>query len=100
MFQEGFDEGLSQVQLSFMQSDGGLSPVASFSGHKAVLSGPAGGCGPLSLSPQTLVTWSPPGSHGSPLLATWLCCQAVLGGGSPLSLCPRNCGPVAHDSSS
>lgn len=26
-----------------MQSDGGLAPVDSFSGHKAVLSGPAGG---------------------------------------------------------
>ncbi|KAK9815723.1 hypothetical protein WJX72_008572 [[Myrmecia] bisecta] len=42
-FQSGFDEGLRDVQLSFMQSDGGLSPVASFSGHKAILSGPAGG---------------------------------------------------------
>ena len=26
-----------------MQSDGGLSPVSAFSGHKAILSGPAGG---------------------------------------------------------
>ena len=42
-FQSGFDEGLGEVQLSFMQSDGGLSPVSSFSGHKAILSGPAGG---------------------------------------------------------
>ena len=43
-FQSGFDEGLKKhVQLSFMQSDGGLSPVSSFSGHKAILSGPAGG---------------------------------------------------------
>lgn len=43
-FQSGFDEGLKdRVQLSFMQSDGGLSPVSSFSGHKAILSGPAGG---------------------------------------------------------
>ncbi|KAK9917414.1 hypothetical protein WJX75_004082 [Coccomyxa subellipsoidea] len=42
-FQSGFDEGLKDVQLSFMQSDGGLSPVSSFCGHKAVLSGPAGG---------------------------------------------------------
>lgn len=42
-FEEGFDEGLKEVQLSFMQSDGGLSPVSSFSGHKAILSGPAGG---------------------------------------------------------
>lgn len=43
-FQSGFDDGLKEhVQLSFMQSDGGLSPVSSFSGHKAILSGPAGG---------------------------------------------------------
>lgn len=43
-FQSGFDSGLKDnVQLSFMQSDGGLAPVTSFSGHKAILSGPAGG---------------------------------------------------------
>jgi len=46
-FQAGFDEGLKErVQLSFMQSDGGLSPVSSFSGHQAILSGPAGGYPP------------------------------------------------------
>ena len=44
-FQSGFDEGLRDVKLSFMQSDGGLTPVSRFSGHKAILSGPAGGCG-------------------------------------------------------
>ena len=43
-FQGGFDKGLRNVQLSFMQSDGGLAPVDAFSGHKAILSGPAGGC--------------------------------------------------------
>lgn len=42
-FQSGFDEGLGEVNLSFMQSDGGLTPVDLFSGHKAILSGPAGG---------------------------------------------------------
>lgn len=42
-FCSGFDAGLSNVELSFMQSDGGLSAVDSFSGHKAILSGPAGG---------------------------------------------------------
>jgi 5-oxoprolinase (ATP-hydrolysing) len=42
-FQSGFDEGLKSVELSFMQSDGGLSPADAFSGHKAVLSGPAAG---------------------------------------------------------
>jgi N-methylhydantoinase A/oxoprolinase/acetone carboxylase beta subunit len=33
------------VQVLFMQSDGGLTSVADFSGHKAILSGPAGACG-------------------------------------------------------
>ncbi|GIL76007.1 hypothetical protein Vretifemale_5749 [Volvox reticuliferus] len=42
-FTAGFDEGLKDVQVLFMQSDGGLSPVNQFSGHKAILSGPAGG---------------------------------------------------------
>ncbi|TYH25884.1 hypothetical protein ES288_A03G205700v1 [Gossypium darwinii] len=38
-----FDEGLARVNVLFMQSDGGLAPESRFSGHKAVLSGPAGG---------------------------------------------------------
>jgi 5-oxoprolinase (ATP-hydrolysing) len=42
-FQSGFDEGLSAVPVLFMQSDGGLCRADAFSGHKAVLSGPAGG---------------------------------------------------------
>ena len=42
-FKSGFDEGLEKVELSFMQSDGGLSPADAFSGHKAILSGPAAG---------------------------------------------------------
>lgn len=42
-FQQGFDEGLSNVSLQFMKSDGGLAPVNDFGGHQAILSGPAGG---------------------------------------------------------
>ena len=42
-FLSGFDEGLKNVAVSFMQSDGGLTPEHRFSGHKAILSGPAGG---------------------------------------------------------
>lgn len=38
-----FDQGLGKVNVLFMQSDGGLAPETRFSGHKAVLSGPAGG---------------------------------------------------------
>ncbi|XP_052173283.1 5-oxoprolinase 1 [Diospyros lotus] len=38
-----FDDGLAKVNVLFMQSDGGLAPESRFSGHKAVLSGPAGG---------------------------------------------------------
>ncbi len=43
-FKIGFDENLTQnVRLSFMKSDGGLTPVDDFGGHQAILSGPAGG---------------------------------------------------------
>lgn len=42
-FMSKFDEGLAKVNVLFMQSDGGLAPESRFSGHKAVLSGPAGG---------------------------------------------------------
>ncbi|KAL6974099.1 5-oxoprolinase [Sarracenia purpurea var. burkii] len=37
------DEGLGKLNILFMQSDGGLATESRFSGHKAVLSGPAGG---------------------------------------------------------
>jgi len=42
-FTEGFDEGLKNIRLDFMKSDGGLTPVQAFGGHAAILSGPAGG---------------------------------------------------------
>lgn len=42
-FMSRFQEGNEQVNVLFMQSDGGLAPESRFSGHKAVLSGPAGG---------------------------------------------------------
>ncbi|XP_028802698.1 5-oxoprolinase [Neltuma alba] len=42
-FLSKFDEGLEKLNVLFMQSDGGLAPESSFSGHKAILSGPAGG---------------------------------------------------------
>jgi N-methylhydantoinase A/oxoprolinase/acetone carboxylase beta subunit/N-methylhydantoinase B/oxoprolinase/acetone carboxylase alpha subunit len=42
-FRSGFDKGLDKVQVSFMQSDGGLTPMHAFSGNRAILSGPAGG---------------------------------------------------------
>ncbi|KAH8691046.1 Hydantoinase B/oxoprolinase-domain-containing protein [Phaeosphaeriaceae sp. PMI808] len=45
-FQAGFDGGLGYgtgARCEFMQSDGGLVDVDSFSGLKAILSGPAGG---------------------------------------------------------
>lgn len=38
-----FDQEIGKVNVLFMQSDGGLAPESRFSGHKAVLSGPAGG---------------------------------------------------------
>jgi 5-oxoprolinase (ATP-hydrolysing) len=45
-FRSGFAgtlEGPGAPRLLFMQSDGGLTPVQHFSGHRAILSGPAGG---------------------------------------------------------
>ncbi|GMH55558.1 hypothetical protein TrRE_jg3563 [Triparma retinervis] len=43
-FKKGFEDSLmSKVSVTFMKSDGGLTRVGSFSGHQAILSGPAGG---------------------------------------------------------
>ena len=46
-FTVGFDKSLLQAEgsrkVSFMQSDGGLTPMKSFCGNRAILSGPAGG---------------------------------------------------------
>lgn len=42
-FMSRFEGGAEKVNVLFMQSDGGLAPEQRFSGHKAVLSGPAGG---------------------------------------------------------
>lgn len=38
-FGSGFDEGLDKVSVSFMQSDGGLTPESRFSGHKVRILG-------------------------------------------------------------
>ncbi|XP_066031041.1 LOW QUALITY PROTEIN: 5-oxoprolinase [Chamaea fasciata] len=42
-FCQGFRDGLKGVQVLFMRSDGGLTPMATFGGARAILSGPAGG---------------------------------------------------------
>ncbi len=43
-FKSGFDEKLlSNTNVYFMQSDGGLKSINSFTGSKSILSGPAGG---------------------------------------------------------
>ncbi|XP_036377739.1 5-oxoprolinase [Megalops cyprinoides] len=42
-FTSGFRGGLKDVNVLFMQSDGGLTPMDQFCGSRAVLSGPAGG---------------------------------------------------------
>ncbi|CAL8292881.1 unnamed protein product [Lota lota] len=42
-FTSGFQGGLKDVDVLFMQSDGGLTPMEQFCGSRAVLSGPAGG---------------------------------------------------------
>ncbi|XP_005089828.1 5-oxoprolinase [Aplysia californica] len=40
---DGFKEGLQDAKVLFMRSDGGLTPMESFMGSHAILSGPAGG---------------------------------------------------------
>ncbi|KAM7071315.1 LOW QUALITY PROTEIN: 5-oxoprolinase [Acridotheres tristis] len=42
-FCQGFKDGLKGVQVQFMRSDGGLTPMAAFGGARAILSGPAAG---------------------------------------------------------
>lgn len=42
-FSSGFKDNLKGVNVLFMQSDGGLTPMKSFNGSRAILSGPAGG---------------------------------------------------------
>ncbi|CDF34748.1 5-oxo-L-prolinase [Chondrus crispus] len=42
-FKAGFQNQLGGVDVQFMQSDGGLCNIDSFSGYVAILSGPAGG---------------------------------------------------------
>ncbi|KAM4704893.1 5-oxoprolinase [Rhinophrynus dorsalis] len=42
-FCSGFKNQLKDLQVLFMRSDGGLTPMHSFSGSRAILSGPAGG---------------------------------------------------------
>uniref|UniRef100_A0A8C4HEN8 5-oxoprolinase, ATP-hydrolysing n=1 Tax=Dicentrarchus labrax TaxID=13489 RepID=A0A8C4HEN8_DICLA len=42
-FTSGFKGNLKDVDVLFMQSDGGLTPMDQFCGSRAVLSGPAGG---------------------------------------------------------
>jgi 5-oxoprolinase (ATP-hydrolysing) len=42
-FTAGFDDGIGDVEVSFMMSDGGLCPMSMFNGFRSILSGPAGG---------------------------------------------------------
>ena len=42
-FSSGFKNNLSGVNVTFMQSDGGLTPMETFNGSRAIISGPAGG---------------------------------------------------------
>jgi len=42
-FSSGFVNDLKGANVLFMQSDGGLTPMQSFNGSRAILSGPAGG---------------------------------------------------------
>jgi hypothetical protein len=72
-FKSGFDAGLDAVQLLFMQSDGGLAPANDFSGHKAILSGPAGaaGCRGISAHLRSRHIWGSLGSCSVAHDAQW-----------------------------
>jgi 5-oxoprolinase (ATP-hydrolysing) len=70
-FAKGFENQLKSTpdkhcdtQLSFMQSDGGLTPVEYFSGHRAILSGPAGG-----VVGYALTTWNAQKVKKAPIVA-------------------------------
>ncbi|TPX35072.1 hypothetical protein SmJEL517_g02480 [Synchytrium microbalum] len=59
-FFSGFDDGITtRVRVEFMQSDGGLSPVSTFSGFRAILSGPAAGVVGYALTSYDEVEASP-----------------------------------------
>ncbi|XP_063900727.1 5-oxoprolinase-like [Zophobas morio] len=58
-FQQGFDNGITKVSISFMQSDGGLASVQDFNGFRAILSGPAGGVVGYSKTTYRRLTNSP-----------------------------------------
>ena len=53
-FLEGFDDSIKNVDLYFMQSDGGLCDYKNFCGSKSILSGPAGGVIGYSLSTEKI----------------------------------------------
>jgi len=42
-FSQGFQNNLKDVSVEFMQSDGGLCSIETFTGYRGLLSGPAGG---------------------------------------------------------
>ncbi|XP_064190220.1 5-oxoprolinase [Anguilla rostrata] len=58
-FASGFRGGLKDVNVLFMQSDGGLTPMDRFCGSRAVLSGPAGGVVGYALTSYTQVEGKP-----------------------------------------
>jgi hypothetical protein len=51
---------MRDVNISFMQSDGGLTPMTSFLGNRAILSGPAGGVVGYALTSRIPVAESAP----------------------------------------
>eukprot|EP01031_Cornospumella_fuschlensis_P036076 gene36076-43747_t len=59
-FRAGFDEHLSAVKVSFMQSDGGLTPMENFFGNRAILSGPAGGVVGYARTSEEVLKVAPP----------------------------------------
>jgi 5-oxoprolinase (ATP-hydrolysing) len=58
-FRKGFEDGLADTSLLFMQSDGGLAPADGFTGSRAILSGPAGGVVGYAMTTSQSLTGQP-----------------------------------------
>jgi 5-oxoprolinase (ATP-hydrolysing) len=93
-FASGFDQDFSKVRVLFMQSDGGLTPVESFRGSRAILSGPAGGVVGTAVTAGQAVSSPEPGAKPQPIMALDMGGTVSISHMSCLSVLP--CLPPSH----
>jgi len=67
-FRDGFKGRLQDTLVELMQSDGGLCPLESFTGYKAILSGPAGGVVGYAKTIYPLTALSSPDGKPQPVI--------------------------------